>query len=70
VCAREGSSNIRRNAAGFEETAEIMSIPGEYEKIMEGTREAKAGKGTPLHEFLLEEHVNGHPNAKSAKRHK
>lgn len=54
----------------LEETAEILSIPGEYEKIMEGTKEAKEGKGIPFEEFFLAKHVNGHPYTKSTKRRK
>lgn len=54
----------------LEETAEILSAPGEYEKIMEGTKEAKEGKGTPLDEFILAKHVNGHPYTQSTKRRK
>jgi len=30
----------------LEETAEILSIPGAYKKIMKGLQEAKKGKGT------------------------
>lgn len=32
----------------LEETAEILSVPGAYEKIMKGVAEAKKDKGTPL----------------------
>ena len=32
----------------LEETAEILSIPGAYEKIQKGIKEAKESKGVPL----------------------
>lgn len=35
----------------LEETAEILAIPGSYEKIKKGTAEAKKGKGIPLDKF-------------------
>lgn len=35
----------------LEETAEILSTPGAYKKIMKGVKEAKKGKGIPLSEF-------------------
>lgn len=35
----------------LEETAGILSIPGARKSIMQGLREAKEGKGTPLSEL-------------------
>ena len=35
----------------LEETAEILSVPDAYEKIMKGVAETKKGKGTPLSKF-------------------
>ncbi|MBL7159257.1 type II toxin-antitoxin system Phd/YefM family antitoxin [Candidatus Microgenomates bacterium] len=32
----------------LEETAEILAVPGAYEKITKGIAEAKKGKGVPL----------------------
>ncbi len=36
----------------LEETAEILSVSGAYDKIKKGTREAKKGKGIPLKKFI------------------
>jgi antitoxin YefM len=35
----------------IEETAEIMAIPGAYESIKEGTKQAKKGEGVAWSEF-------------------
>lgn len=44
--------------ASWEETAEIMSIPGAKKSIVEGIKEAKEGKGTPLDKVLAEHEDN------------
>ena len=36
----------------LEETAEILVVPGAYQKIVKGTAEAKKGKGIPLGKFI------------------
>lgn len=36
----------------LEETAEILAIPGAYEKMMKGAAEAKKGKGIPLSKLM------------------
>lgn len=36
----------------LEETLEVMAIPGAYESIREGVKEAKKRQGIPLNEFL------------------
>jgi prevent-host-death family protein len=32
----------------YEETAEVLSIPGAKDSIIEGLKQAKKGKGTPI----------------------
>lgn len=36
----------------LEETAEILSVSGAWEKIKKGTEDAKKGKGIPLKKFI------------------
>lgn len=35
----------------LQETAEILAIPGSWQKIKKGSQEAKEGKGIPLDKF-------------------